>query len=62
LTLLISGLVLVFILQNTATVQIRILFWSLSMSRSLLVLVLVGVGTVIGWLLKSYVSFRVHRH
>jgi len=60
-TLVIGALVLIFVFQNTAAVKIQFLFWSMTMSRSLLILVFVGLGILIGWLLKSYVSFR-HRH
>jgi len=60
-SLVVACLVAVFILQNTAVVNVRFLFWSLSMSRSLLVMVFVGIGIMVGWLLNSYVSFR-HKH
>ena len=60
-SLVIACLVVIFILQNMAVVNVNFLFWSLSMSRSLLIIVFVGIGVLIGWILSSYVSFR-HRH
>ena len=60
-SLVITCLVVIFILQNMTVVKVNFLFWSLSMSRSLLVIVFVGVGVMVGWLLSSYASYR-HRH
>ncbi|MBN1586211.1 MAG: DUF1049 domain-containing protein [Candidatus Omnitrophica bacterium] len=56
--LVLACLALIFIFQNTVVVKIEFLFWSLSMSSSLLMVVLVLIGVVIGWLLKSYISFK----
>ena len=60
-SLVVACLVVIFILQNTAVVNVHFLFWSLSMSRSLLIIVFVGIGILVGWLLHSYVAFR-HKH
>lgn len=61
-SLVLAGLVLLFIMQNADMVSIRFLFWSVSMSRSLMILLLVGFGMVIGALLSSYFAFkRKHR-
>ena len=48
-----SGFVLIFALQNTAQVQIELLFWSFSMSRALLVFVMFAIGLLLGWILRS---------
>jgi len=53
LTLLLTVLSVVFVLQNTEVVGIRFLFWTLSMSRVLLVLLFLAVGVLIGWLLHG---------
>ena len=51
--LVIASLVLVFVLQNTQVVDIRLLFWKVSMSRALVLLATFGVGLLMGWLLKA---------
>jgi len=58
LTLVAVVFVVMFVLQNTAVVEIHFLLWHLSMSRSLLIVVFVTVGVVIGWLLRSHVSIK----
>ena len=58
LTLVAVVFVVLFVLQNTAVVEIHFLLWHLSMSRSLLIVVFVAVGVVIGWLLRSNVSIK----
>lgn len=50
LTLLLTALSVIFVLQNTEVVDIRFLLWTLSMSRVLLILLLLAVGVLIGWL------------
>lgn len=45
--------VLVFIVQNTETVQLDFLVWTLSMSRALMVFAVLVVGLVLGWLWSS---------
>ena len=47
------GLIVIFTLQNTATVSVDFLFWSLTLSRALLVFLLIVIGTGLGWLLRS---------
>lgn len=56
---LISGIVLffiivIFIIQNAATVEIHLIFWTVSISRVLLMLIILLFGIVIGWILNSY--------
>jgi uncharacterized integral membrane protein len=60
---LISGLVmicliLVFIIQNIAIVEIRLFFWTIEISLVLLILILLGLGMVAGWLLNDYFTYR----
>ena len=57
-SIILAGLALIFIIQNTTVVEIRFLFWTLSMSRALFMFLMMGVGMVIGWLLTSYVRHR----
>ena len=47
------GLIVVFTLQNTASVSVEFLVWSLTLSRALLVFLVIVVGTALGWLLRS---------
>ncbi len=48
--LILAALVMVFTMQNTEVVEIKIFFWSLTMSRVLLVFALLIVGAIFGWL------------
>ncbi|MBN1196440.1 MAG: LapA family protein [Candidatus Aminicenantes bacterium] len=58
LVLVAVAFVVLFVLQNTTVVEIHFLLWSLSMSRALLIVVFVAVGVIIGWLLRSNVTFK----
>jgi uncharacterized integral membrane protein len=58
LTLLLSGIVIMFVIQNMTIVHIRFFLWTLSVSGSLLFILLFTVGAVFGWLLHGY---SVHR-
>ena len=53
-TLGLIGLVTVFVVQNSAVVELRFLFWTLDMSRALMFVFLLLIGIVIGWLLHGY--------
>ncbi len=46
-------LVVVFAIQNSAVVKVRLLFWSVSSSLALLIVVLISLGLLAGWLLGS---------
>ena len=56
--LILAGLVVLFIIQNVAFVEIQFLFWSMKMSRSLLMFLLLAAGMVMGWFLHSYSTYR----
>jgi uncharacterized integral membrane protein len=56
--LTLTGLIILFILQNFAIVEIQFLFWSLQMSRPLLIFSLLASGIIIGWFLHSYLIHR----
>ncbi len=58
ISLTVLGLALIFLLQNTAVVTIRFLFWDVAMSRAVFMLVLLIIGLVAGWLLHSYYRVR----
>lgn len=50
ITLILVGLVIVFVLQNTQTVDVRLLAWTVSMSRALMLLLTLLIGIIAGWL------------
>lgn len=50
-------LVMIFAVQNAATVDIRLLFWDVAFPRSLLIFLMLLIGMVIGWSLRSV--FRI---
>jgi uncharacterized integral membrane protein len=58
LTLVLTVLVTVFVLQNTAVVEIRFLFWTVAMSRALLIVVMLVIGMALSWLLHGYIALR----
>ena len=53
-TLVLAGLMVIFIVQNVAVVEIRFLFWKASMSRSIMIFLVLAVGIITGWLLRSH--------
>jgi len=53
-TLILIGVVVIFVIQNVTVVEIKFLLWSFEMSRSLLYFILITIGIVSGWLLNSY--------
>ncbi len=59
LILVLSAIVLIFITQNVAAVEVTFLLWSISLSRALLIFFTLAIGILIGWFLHSYVE---HRH
>ena len=58
LILILSGLTVLFIIQNAAVVEIEFLFWATQMPRSLLMFLLLAIGVIIGWFLHGYVRHR----
>jgi len=61
ISLVLALLAFVFITQNTETVQVRVLLWSIEMSLVLLVFIMLGAGAIIGWFLNSYLRFVSRR-
>lgn len=59
--LFLAGLVVLFIIQNVAVVEIKFLFWSIRMSRSLMMFFLLAIGIVIGWFLNNYLVHKKER-
>lgn len=52
--LTLTGLMILFGIQNVAVVEIQFLIWSFSLARSLLLFLVLGLGILLGWLLKSF--------
>lgn len=50
-------LVMIFAIQNAATVEIKLLFWDVALPRSLLIFMMLLIGVIIGWFLRSV--FRI---
>lgn len=48
------GLLVIFVIQNVATVEVNFLAWSMSLPRAVLYLVLLGLGGLAGWLIRYY--------
>ena len=59
--LLLGALVVLFIVQNAAVVEIRLLFWTFAMSRALMIFLVLAIGMVLGWLSHGYLVRRMRR-
>ncbi|MDH5217512.1 MAG: LapA family protein [Gammaproteobacteria bacterium] len=53
-------LVVVFIVQNAISVDIRFLFWTISMSRSIMIFFVLAIGIIIGWITSGHFN-RKHQ-
>ena len=47
------ALVVIFVLQNTEVVEVRLLAWTISMSRALMILATLLIGVVAGLLARG---------
>ena len=54
IALILSGIGVVFLIQNVEVITITFFFWSFAISQALLVFLLIALGICVGWLL--------HRH
>lgn len=57
-SLILTGLAVIFIIQNVTVVEVRFLFWTVPISRALLIFLALAVGIIIGWTLRSLSSSR----
>ena len=57
-SLVLVGLVVLFIVQNAAVVEIHFLFWQVGMSRALKIFFVLAIGIIIGWLLRSHAGHK----
>lgn len=58
LILILSSMAVLFIVQNSAVVEIGFLFWRASMSSALLIFFTLMAGFLLGWFLHSYLLYR----
>lgn len=61
LILILSSMAVLFIVQNSAVVEIGFLFWRASMSSALLIFFTLMAGFLLGWFLHSYLLYRKSR-
>lgn len=51
--IVLAALLVIFVLQNTSTVEINFLFWDLSIPRAALLFVCFAIGLIIGLIIPS---------
>tara|TARA_R110002110_G_scaffold286415_1_gene500686 strand:- start:2809 stop:3018 length:210 start_codon:yes stop_codon:yes gene_type:complete len=54
LILILLGLLVVFVVQNAATVEVNFLAWSGSLPRAVLYVVIFALGAIVGWLTRFF--------
>ncbi len=50
-SIVLAGMVVLFIIQNVTIVEVKFLFWTLQISRALLMVLIMSIGIFMGWLL-----------
>lgn len=58
ITLILTGLVVVFIVQNAQVSELRFLVWSLAVSQALLLFFMFAIGVLTGWVLHAWFAHR----
>lgn len=58
LSLILTGITVLFVIQNVAVVEISFMFWSIAMSGALLIFFVLATGIMIGWLTHGYFSLN----
>lgn len=48
--LTIGGLLVIFVVQNAARIELQLLVWTVSSRRAFLVLACIAIGFLLGWL------------
>jgi len=56
--LVLAGSAAVFIIQNTAVMELKFLFWKTSISSALIIFFMLAVGGFLGWLLHGSFNRR----
>lgn len=57
-SLILAGLVVLFIIQNVTVVGIRFLLWVVGMSLSLLIIFILAIGILVVWSLYGYILHK----
>ena len=55
---IILAFLILFIVQNVASVEIQFLAWSVKVSRALLLLIVLAVGILLGWIMNTVHHFQ----
>jgi uncharacterized integral membrane protein len=58
LSLILVILVVIFIIQNAAVVEIRLFFWTITLSRALVIFLVLVIGILIGWLMCGHIAHK----
>ena len=51
-SLILIGLVVVFVAQNTEVLSVQFLVWSFEIRRAFLIFLVLGIGIIVGWVLR----------
>ena len=51
-SLILIGLVVVFVAQNTEVLRVEFLIWSFEIRRAFLIFLVLGIGIIVGWVLR----------
>lgn len=54
IALTLVGLLIIFTLQNTESIGVKVLFWDFEASGAIFVFMLVAAGILVGWVLRSF--------
>lgn len=56
LILVLAGFVIVFVIQNAATVEVDFLVWSVQLPRAIVFFIIFAAGAIIGWLTRYFAA------
>ena len=59
--LFLSGLAVVFIVQNAQVAELRFLTWTLAVSQAILLFLVLATGLITGWVLHALFAHRRSR-
>ena len=58
LALILTGLAVIFIVQNAQVAELRFLVWALAVSQALLLFLVLAVGLLTGWVLHAWFAHQ----
>jgi putative membrane protein len=58
LSLILTGIAVVFIVQNAQVSELRFLVWTLAVSQALLLFFTLAIGLLTGWVLHAWFTHR----